>query len=101
MTYSPRFQRKVPHDPFAFVDHVRAIGCQFSQFLLDSARPLDGGALDRLETAQAERDAPVGLREVARTAFHRQPAHPFRRPDTDVGTDAVAVGPRADGAEPD
>src|SRR2546428_2458981 len=84
----PSLHGNIGDDPFAFLDHVGAIGSQVPQFLLDSARPLDGSALDRLEALQAKGDAPVGLREVARTALHRQPADPFRRPDADIRANA-------------
>src|SRR3989442_13168038 len=98
MTQLSRSQRNVAHDPFALVNHIRAIGSELPQLLLDSARPLEPRALDVLETAQAERDAPVGLREVPRTALHRKPADPFRRPDTHLPADAVPLGLSPPGA---
>src|SRR5207245_9762260 len=86
-------------DPCFFIHNLSAAYGQLAELWDGSARPLEPCPLDLPARSQAKGDRSLGLRKVARPAFHHLPAHALRRPDADDRPDAAGVRFPPDGAE--
>src|SRR6266568_7724689 len=87
------------NDALFFIHNVGAARGQLTELLGGPARPLEPRPLDLRARPQAKGDRSLGLREVARPAFHHLPAHALRRPDADDRPDAAGVRFPSHGAE--
>src|SRR5437899_418045 len=86
-------------DALFFIHDVSAACGQLTELLGGPARPLEPRPLDLRARSQAKSDRSLGLREVARPAFHHLPAHARRCPYADDRPDAAGVRFPPDGAE--
>src|SRR5207244_2994012 len=86
-------------DALFFIHDVSAACGQLAELSDGSARPFEPCPLDLRARSQAKGDRSLGLRKVARPAFHHLPAHALRRPDADDRPDAAGVRFPPDGAE--
>src|SRR6516162_332815 len=82
---APLSKRDISNNSLSLFDHVGASGFQLTQFLPETARPVELRPFNAPKLAEPERNIAVRLGEIARTALYRQPSHAFRCPNTDVG----------------
>src|SRR4029078_5587389 len=96
-----RAGRQSWRDALAFNALVGLAGLEVLELIVAAARPVDHDAIDTVALADAECDRQLGLRQVARPAFHQPRLRPAGVEDAHGGANRVAVRLGPDQAEAD